>query len=246
MKIISWSLFIFLLLSVMIPDVHARGQWVPFEKDGKWGYRDKQGAVIIKPKFILAQDFSSEGIAAVIDDTGWGYINRRGIVIIRPFLFDNGPDPFQEGLARFIAGGKIGFFDRTGKIVIKPRFDFSAPFREGFSAFCTECRKNMVGEYGFWEGGKWGYINRKGEITIAAKFESAKDFENGKAQVKLNGKWIYINNKGITIMGKKKNNPIGSARMEKDGTIVLQLRAESPGRQVGDTLFRYPPDHRQY
>lgn len=230
----------------MIPDVHARGQLVPFEKDGKWGYRDKQGVVIIKPKFILAHEFFPEGIAAVIDNTGWGYINRRGVVIIRPFVFDNGPDPFQEGLARFIADGKFGFFDRMGKIVIKSRFDFSAPFREGFSAFCTGCRKNMVGEHGFWESGKWGYINRKGEVAIAAKFESAKDFENGKAQVKLDKKWIYIDYKGVAIKATKEEASIGSARMEKDGTIVLQLRAEAPGRQIGDALLRYPPNHPQY
>jgi hypothetical protein len=39
---------------------------------------------------------------------------------------------------------------------------------------------------------------------------------------------------------------IGSATMEEDGTIVLHLRAESPGRAVGDALLRYPPGHPQY
>jgi len=34
--------------------------------------------------------------------------------------------------------------------------------------------------------------------------------------------------------------------MEADGTIVLQLRAEGPGRTVGHALFRYPPTHAQY
>jgi hypothetical protein len=103
-------------------------------------------------------------------------------------------------------------------------------------------------DWGTWllGGGKWGYINRKGEIVIGAKFESVNDFEKGKAQVKLDGKWIYIDNKGITIMGTKEDVSIGSARMEKDGTIVLQLRSESPGRQTGDTLLRYPPSHPQY
>lgn len=38
---------------------------------------------------------------------------------------------------------------------------------------------------------------------------------------------------------------IGSARMEADGTIVLQLRAEGGGA-IGDALLRYPPDHAQY
>jgi hypothetical protein len=38
---------------------------------------------------------------------------------------------------------------------------------------------------------------------------------------------------------------IGSATMETDGTIVLHLRAESPGA-VGDGLLRYPPSDQRY
>ena len=38
---------------------------------------------------------------------------------------------------------------------------------------------------------------------------------------------------------------IGSATMEADGTIVLQLRAEGPGMR-GDALLRYPKGHKEY
>ena len=38
---------------------------------------------------------------------------------------------------------------------------------------------------------------------------------------------------------------IGQATMEPDGTIILRLRAVSPGA-VGDAMLRYPPDHPQY
>jgi len=199
MKIIVHSFVISLFLFLLAPGIQAQGQWVPFEKGGKWGYRDTQGKVAIKPKFILAQNFSPEGIAAVIDTAGWGYINRRGAVIIRPFVFDNGPDPFQEGLARFTKKDKFGFFDRTGKVVITPKFDFAAPFHEGLAAFCTGCGKIMIGEHSFWEGGKWGYINRQGNIAITAQFDSVKDFEKGKAQVTHEGKSIYIDNKGMPM-----------------------------------------------
>lgn len=39
---------------------------------------------------------------------------------------------------------------------------------------------------------------------------------------------------------------IGVARMDANGTIVLQLRAEGPSGMIGDALFRYPRDHAQY
>lgn len=38
---------------------------------------------------------------------------------------------------------------------------------------------------------------------------------------------------------------IGMAWRERDGTIVLQLRAES-GAARGDALLRYPPSHPRY
>lgn len=39
---------------------------------------------------------------------------------------------------------------------------------------------------------------------------------------------------------------IGSATMERDGTLVFMLRAEGPGGLVGDAMFRYPTNHPQY
>jgi hypothetical protein len=39
--------------------------------------------------------------------------------------------------------------------------------------------------------------------------------------------------------------PIGSATMEPDGTIVLDLRARGPG-MMGDAQMRYPKTHAEY
>jgi hypothetical protein len=38
---------------------------------------------------------------------------------------------------------------------------------------------------------------------------------------------------------------IGTATMQADGTVVLQLRAQT-GPTVGDAQFSYPPSHPQY
>jgi len=47
-------------------------------------------------------------------------------------------------------------------------------------------------------------------------------------------------------MEKERKRSIGSARMEADGTIVLELRAEGPKGLTGDALLRYPPSHPEY
>ena len=60
------------------------------------------------------------------------------------------------------------------------------------------------------------------------------------------GEWTDIDHKGIQIVRKSEKDSIGSARMEKDGTIVLQLRAEGQDGLIGDSLLRYPPTHTEY
>ena len=42
------------------------------------------------------------------------------------------------------------------------------------------------------------------------------------------------------------SEPIGTAHMLEDGTVVLDLRAQGPGGQRGDARLTYPKDHPQY
>lgn len=39
---------------------------------------------------------------------------------------------------------------------------------------------------------------------------------------------------------------IGVATMREDGTLVLQLRAETDDGVIGDALLEYPPSHPKY
>jgi len=44
----------------------------------------------------------------------------------------------------------------------------------------------------------------------------------------------------------RKSESIGVAWLEKDGTLVLQLRAEGPGGATGDALIKYKPTDKSY
>ena len=135
----------------------------PFEEDGRWGYRSADGRVVIPPDFALAEPFSEHGIAAVADDTGPMIIDARGRVLLRPFVFDNGPDYFAEGLARFVDKGKIGYFDEAGRVVIGAAFDFGEPFEGGHAAVCSGCTRAYLGEHYRMVGGSWWQIDRRGQ-----------------------------------------------------------------------------------
>lgn len=71
---------------------------VRFVDNQKFGYKDKDGNVVVKPQFFEATDFS-EGLACVKKGkTGqWAYIDTTGRTVI-PAVFRQAK-PFSEGLA---------------------------------------------------------------------------------------------------------------------------------------------------
>lgn len=122
------------------------------------GYRSCDGQVAVAPKYLIAEPFGKGGIAAVLDETGWYYINRRGEFVIRPVIFDNGPDAFSDGLARYIEGAKYGFFDTSGTVVIPAQFEFAYPFAKGKAKIGENCTFTPEGEHTRIECRSWRSI----------------------------------------------------------------------------------------
>jgi hypothetical protein len=112
--------------------------------DGLFGYRDGFGNVIIEPRFKVAYEFSLEGLAAAVDPVaGPVFVDVNGRVVARAYPVEGGPDHFQEGRARIIADGLIGFIDREGTVVVEPRFDRAAAFCNGVSEVCVGCQDSQ-------------------------------------------------------------------------------------------------------
>ena len=83
------------------------------------------------------------------------------------FRYDNGDDYLSEGLYRIVdSKGRIGYADREGKTVIRPRFAFGYPFEEGRAKVTDSGQRKEVpgsgGEYHYWESDGWYYIDRNG------------------------------------------------------------------------------------
>ena len=80
------------------------------ERDGKYGFIDNTGQVVIPPKYDLAWDFS-EGLARVSQNGKAGFIDNTGKVVI-PLKYDKA-DSFYNGVA--------GVLDRsTGEAFYHP------------------------------------------------------------------------------------------------------------------------------
>lgn len=74
------------------------------EQNGKVGYIDNTGKIIIKPQFDNGWEFS-EGLAPVLIDEDWGYIDETGKIVIKPQFFE--PGTFNEGIA------SVGLLSKT-------------------------------------------------------------------------------------------------------------------------------------
>lgn len=178
-----------------------------FEMNGKIGFMDKSGTMVIQPQFydiplpnINDRDRSifSEGLALVLirsetdpSDQKLGYIDKTGKVIISDKFAT--ASSFSEGLAvvsyqedRKIGGGKTGYIDTTGKIVIEPKFEISSPFSDGLAVFVV--------------GKKAGYIDKTGKIVINPIYDAAFSFWEGLAAVKVNDKFGFIDKTGRIVI----------------------------------------------
>ena len=98
----------------------------PVQTNGKWGFIDMTGKVIIPLQFDEADSFS-EKLAAVQTDDKWGYINRTGTFVITP-QFDDARH-FSENLAAARSGNRWGYITKKGSFEIPPAYanayDFS-------------------------------------------------------------------------------------------------------------------------
>ncbi len=113
-----------------IVDQEQKEGLFPVIEDGKWGFIDKTGKIVIKPKFDNAKLFS-EGLAAILIVDKWGYIDRMGKIVFKP-KFDEGRN-FSEGMACVKIAGKWGYINKTGRIIIKPQFEDDGFFNEGLA-----------------------------------------------------------------------------------------------------------------
>ncbi len=84
----------------------------------------------------------------------------------------------EEGYAAVCMGGKWGFADAKGRLVIECQYEDACSFSNGFAAVCV--------------GGKWGYIDENGNQIVEPKFEEVTPIsEIGTASVKQ-GEWMLI------------------------------------------------------
>lgn len=181
---------------------------IRFEENGKLGYKNELGNIVIEPQFYAAGEFS-EGLAPVgiqIEDlfeSRWGYIDENGKMVIEPLY--GGVDEFSYGLARVESADcdeegnhKYGIINKAGTLIVDTiyndlRIDYGSDWQyDDDSSYDKDIFKVVI-------DAKIGFVTING-LVGQQLYDDAECFYAGKAAVELNGKWGFIDKTGKMII----------------------------------------------
>lgn len=157
----------------LLPCVYATagpdGEMAPRDDCARLG---ADGGLTVEPSHVDAMHADDglldDGLASVLVSGSWYYVDAAGQGL-RVLTYDNGPDPWQGGLARGLRDGRMIYFDRSFEPVIDAGVDWGWPFEDGLALVCRGCR--LDGEAGDEHralvDGQWGYIDRAGAVRVA-------------------------------------------------------------------------------
>src|SRR5579862_2060384 len=202
-----------------------------FIKNGKAGYIDATGHIVIQPTLEVWGNYGSEfhdGLLEVSASDG-KYVDRTGKLVINRDLY-RGWD-FSEGLAVAMREGEKlwGYINTSGDFAISPRFQSSA-------------KDNVISDY-VWSfsgglakikvNGKYGFIDHSGEFVIPAQLLDASDYSDGLARVVTEGPCVYFpegpcGRSNPQLVGGSANKiSCKFTYIDESGTIITKARFDS-------------------
>lgn len=158
---------------------------------GKRGYIDTSGEVVIAPQFFEAFGFC-QGLAAVnfTASDPYGFIDRTGRMVLEPQfplpselggglvagvqfrLNDDFDAPFEEWYSKYT------FLNPEGQLVTQPIYEDFGQCRDGLLSVALD--------------GKWGCIDTRGELVIIPQFDEMGFYCEGLLRVRWDDKIGYI------------------------------------------------------
>ena len=194
-------------------------------QNGKYGFIDAKGKIVISPQFDYVKDFS-ESIAAF--NLGGSVQNSGSLSVI-----------FNDIMIT-VYGGKWGFINEVGNYVVNPQFDDVQSFSEGLATVSvggspiTFGGSQIPATIGGVEGSKWGFIDKKGNYIVNPQFDDVwTGFEHGVALVNL-GMKLYGMRDGKVVAGEKGKWGL----IDKTGKYILNPQFDEV-RNLNGGLFAF-------
>jgi hypothetical protein len=196
---------------------------LPVQRDGKWGFLDLTGKIVIAPRFESAYCFY-EGLAAVRLNGKWGFIDPTGKLVI-PAEYTS-LSSFSDGLASVFIDGPTppervyGYIDKTGQMINKCPQACGRPYYDGMMGEMIEAfrcvdeqGRRVPKEYPCTPDANsksrpvlvdiWGYYDKTGKLAIPGPFHSGGSrFSEGLAAAQPHGtqKMGFIDKSGTFVI----------------------------------------------
>ena len=79
-------------------EVYSENELYAKNKDGKWGFEDINGNMIVEAKYDKVTEFNKYGYASVRKDNKWGAVDKDGKEVIEPtYILNDNQEPFFIG-----------------------------------------------------------------------------------------------------------------------------------------------------
>ena len=116
-------------------------------------------------------------------------ITKEGKIVLEPKVDIDVLYHLSYGLCQVEKGGKCGYINKFGELVIPFKYEKASPFSENGLAFVVS------------ENGLGGYIDKNDTFVIAPIYETGSQFKFGFAAVSRKGKYKYIYANGHQAIG---------------------------------------------
>ncbi|MBY0358304.1 MAG: WG repeat-containing protein [Candidatus Obscuribacterales bacterium] len=219
----------------------ASEEMLKFTRNGKYGFCNTTGHIVIEPSFNQVGQFS-EGLAwfrkeflrqsskSTPEEQKVGFINKTGTVVIKPNY--QMADDFSNGMARIAVfnNSKInnGYINRKGKLVIPAIYRTARPFAEGIALTSKSDQPSS-----------WEYINQRQTVIKTIKHcqsnsmsegllyiqdDQQNGFMDSKGRLIINQKFLFPKNfsEGLAAVGVKDKTQIKMGFINKTSKFVLQ------------------------
>jgi len=193
------------------------------QKDGKSGFIDRTGKVVIPIQFDSANNFH-EGLALVTMSGKKAFIDATGKIVFNA-AYDI-VDDFSEGLAAVNIGqtripnlglisnpGKWGYIDRTGRLVMPLRFTHAENFSEGLAAITDGDRDHGA------------FIDHGGKTIFTLPLDVTLGFHEGIAGVLLNGSVSYYDRSGKKLTVPTEDGP--KSHSFSEGLVPIEIKGQT-------------------
>ncbi len=208
--------------------IELEDAWYKIRKNGKWGFADNKGSIIVIPIYDDVKPFKDD-FATVNKSGKWVFITRAGEQLpydeIGPFIdgfasvrtrnryayvskyfveYDS-VKPFSNQKAIVYKNGKYGIVGKNTIEVVPPQYDYI----DNFSNSRAKIKKD----------GQYGYLDENGAVSVPPTYDEAFAYSNDIARVKKNKKYGFIETDG-KLIGELE---YADARDFKEGLALVKI-----------------------